>query len=167
MMRRTDALPLGPLAGAGLGEAAWILRRARAVLHPAVMALVLSGSRGPRGGARRDSDIDVSLLVYPRALAAVPQPAGLLRQVTLTTLRSWKSTVELDLAVVLDTSGCGLGCFLRDGRPCGRTAPLVNCFGVYKLQKGFHGYVTGIDLAIEKVRPMVTAWIASGELNAD
>ncbi len=157
MLTITDFLP--ELA-AELPAADAILRAANLVVHDAVEQVTLEGSRGLRQDNRPDSDIDLTLIVAANQLpAAEPDRADLLRAVLRTTLDHWRSPIDLDLAAVFDTGTCcGLRCFSErrwnDAVIRGRG---VDCFGIYKLQRGFDGYVTsGVELA--KVYPILTIW---------
>ena len=121
----------------------------------------LEGSRGLAGGCRTDtSDVDLTLIVDAALLpAAEPERADLLRAVLHTTLDAWRGSVDLDSAAVFDIGGC---CDLRcldqrgwdDAIIRGRG---IDCFGVYKIQRGFDGYVAqGVELA--RMYPMLAIW---------
>jgi predicted nucleotidyltransferase len=128
-------------------------------VHDAVRAVVLSGSRGPRGGYRPDSDIDLSLLVDARALLRAADHGALLREVVEHAIASWRSEVTLDTAAVFDGSDCGLRCFWwREHRPGACPSEAPDCFGVFKTRKGFDGFVPPIGLQVEKVCPMLVVW---------
>jgi hypothetical protein len=136
-----------------------ILAASNLSVHDAVYAVVLSGSRGLRGGYRSDSDIDLSLLVDSQALLETADRGTLLREVVDLTLSSWTSRVELDMAAVFDRRGCGLRCFSWvEHRPGACPSEALDCFGVYKTQKGFHGFVPSMGLSIERVCPMLLVW---------
>jgi hypothetical protein len=139
-----------------LPETHAILQAAHLVLHPAVERVVLSGSRGLGGQPRPDSDVDLSLVVARDALpAGEPEREEFLRAVVETTLLAWRGSVECDLAAVYDERGCGLLCFSGQ-----RDAPLAcPCrFGIYKLQKGFAGYVPWALIELPKVYPLLEIW---------
>jgi hypothetical protein len=75
------------------------------------------------------------------------------------TISTWTSIVEIDIAVVYDKLQCGLRCFQItsiESLKCKLIKP--DCFGVYKTQKGFNGFVPDIGLSIEKVYPMLQIW---------
>ena len=136
------------------------LRDGGLVVHPAVAKVVLHGSRGLKGGCRPDSDIDLSLVVVapPMARAAL---ATWLTQVIGTTLRAWRGTIELDLVAVFDVRGCGLGCFdvvawERD-EVCPRGSGR-DCFGAYKVQRGFDGFVEDAGVEVRRMQPSVAVW---------
>lgn len=137
-----------------------ILQTAHLVLYPAVERVVLSGSRGLGGRPRPDSDIDLSLIVARDALpAGEAEREQLLRAVLEATLSTWAGSVECDLAAVFDERGCGLRCLAgqidappacTDGEPCR--------FGVYKLQKGFEGYVPSALIELRRMYPVLEIW---------
>lgn len=148
-----------------LPETAALLRAGMLTLHPTVERVVLSGSRGLNGTPRPDSDIDLSLVIARSALPAdEPAREQLLRTVLQTTLTAWAGPVECDLAAVYDLHGCGLNCLAGS-----RTAPPLHCneqvceFGVYKLQKGFSGYVPWPMIVLERMYPIFELWRRSCE----
>jgi predicted nucleotidyltransferase len=143
-----------------LPETFTLCQRANFVVHPSVTQVFLTGSRGLAGGWRADSDIDMSLLVdrvdLPRQDA---ERAQYLRSVLETTLRHWQGFVEADLAAVFDTTDCcGLRCFQnRDYDPEVIRGRGIDCFGVYKIQRGFDGYVKqGVNIA--RMYPILCIW---------
>lgn len=143
-----------------LPETHALLQAAHLVAHPAVERVVLTGSRGVGGAPRPDSDVDLSLVVARAALPAdEPAREQLLRAVVETTLLAWRGPVECDLAAVYDERGCGLLCFRgqRDAPPeCPQGG---SCrFGIYKLQKGFAGYVPWAIIELPRVYPLLEIW---------
>ncbi len=143
-----------------LPETDRILRAAHLTVHEIVTQVTLEGSRGLAGGCRPESDVDLTLIVDAAQLpAAEPARADLLCAVLRLTLDQWRSPVDVDLAAVFDLGTCcGLRCFSQrqwdDAVIQGRG---VDCFGIYKIQRGFDGYVTqGVELA--KVYPILTIW---------
>lgn len=137
-----------------LPETHALLMASNLKLHPAVSSVVLSGSRGPAGGYRSDSDIDLSLIVDAPQRASMRQLQTLLRDVLETTLNNWRCTVEADLAAVFDIRDCGLKCFeqtLWDERMCEFGG--VDCFGLFKIQKGFNGFVTNAGIQVKRIHP--------------
>jgi hypothetical protein len=75
-----------------------------------------------------------------------------------TTLTHWRGTVEADLAAAYDRQGCGLSCFEHPTWyevPC--TIGGQDCFGLYKTQRGYDGFVEqGIELP--KMFPCLVIW---------
>jgi len=136
-----------------------ILRTSGLTVHDAVYGVALEGSRGLKGGSRPDSDVDLSLLVDTLILASTADTGALLTDVIATTLKNWRSTVELDTAAVFDKCGYGLKCF-----DVTRYSDLycqnvhLDCIGVYKTQKGFHGFVPEIGVDVERVLPALRIW---------
>ena len=123
-------------------------------LHNTVTAVTLHGSRGPQGGARHDSDLDLCLVVGNDALAASADPEMLLRSVLADTLRHWTSEIELDLAAVYDKSHCGLRCLNETGHNPDLCPTTVDCMGLSKTQEGFDGFVTGPAIDCSKMYPL-------------
>jgi hypothetical protein len=121
-----------------------------------VSRVVLHGSRGLAGGCRPDSDIDLSLIID------APQDSNIERQlqnVLETTLAAWYADVELDLAVVFDIRGCDLKCFdQRTGNEQICRLGGIDCFGLYKTQKGFSGLVTNAGIQVKLMYPCLKIW---------
>jgi len=135
-----------------------LLEDAGLAVHPLVRSVLLTGSRGYQGRFRQDSDIDLTLVVTGRYDPAVPASCAPLRAVIDATRRSWRSPVELDLAVAFDTRGCGFSCFAQSpgSSPCGRGG--IDCFGVFKIGKGFDGIVSGLRIEVARMAPWLRVW---------
>jgi hypothetical protein len=136
-----------------------ILINSGLIIHPYVYKVVLTGSRGLANNYREDSDIDLSLLFETRNLKAEEDQENVLKDILKITLSSWSSVVELDTAVVFDICNCQLSCFdceTSKQRHCKTKG--IDCIGLYKIQKGFHGYVPKIRINIERVYPMITVY---------
>jgi len=154
-------LAFSPILRDTLPETHALLASANLTLHPAVTRVVLCGSRGPAGGARPDSDVDLTLIVDTGGLPIGPELARLLQEVLDTALENWRGPVEADLAAVFDTQGCGLACFaVRDYRQGACPTGGVDCFGIYKVQRGFDGFVPPIGVRVALVHPCLTIWQA-------
>jgi predicted nucleotidyltransferase len=142
-----------------LPESYELLRRSNLTVHPAVYQVVLSGSRGPKGGFRPGSDIDLSLLVAVDPGLERTRQAEIFAEVLETTWDAWHGAVELDTVAVFDKKGCGLHCFQEPVYREGICAAMADdCLGLYKLQKGFSGFVPPIGIRIGKVFPLITVW---------
>lgn len=132
------------------------------VLHDAVDYVTLHGSRGPQGKARPASDLDLCLIVSADALVAAANPKVLLRSVLVTTLQHWTGTVELDLATVFDKSHCGLRCLGESHFNPSLCPSTVDCMGMFKIQRGFDGFVTGPSVDCSKMYPLLRIWSKDG-----
>ncbi|HMQ30227.1 MAG TPA: hypothetical protein PKD53_05835 [Chloroflexaceae bacterium] len=143
-----------------------LLREAGLTLHPAVERVVLSGSRGRGGRPRPDSDVDLSLVVAPNSLpGSEPAREQLLRAVLVASLSTWSGAVECDLAAVFDTRGCGLRCLAGQLDAPPTCAHQGGCrFGIYKLQKGFAGYIPWSMIELGRMYPVLEIWRRSGDL---
>jgi hypothetical protein len=143
-----------------LPETQALLCAANLTVHDAVCQVTLLGSRGLAGGCRAASDIDLSLMVDVSLLPAEePQRANVLRTVLNTTLEAWQALVDVDLAAVFDLGNCcGMRCFNQrtwNDAIIGERG--ADCFGIYKTQRGFNGYVTqGVRLSA--MYPMLAIW---------
>ena len=148
-----------PALAAFLPETFELLRSSNLVIHPSVSRIILHGSRGPAGGYRSTSDIDLSLIVETSHQLAPADLEPFLLDVLETTRDQWRSAIELDLAIVYDIQGCGLKCFDRivwNDRLCKIGG--VDCFGLYKIGKGFHGFVTNAGVEVKRMYPCLKIW---------
>jgi len=139
-----------------------ILSQAHLVVCGSVSRITLHGSRGVRGGAREDSDIDLALMVDSSRIAQEKDPEQFLKKVFLTTLDNWQGRVALDLALVFDTSDCGLKCFSVREFDSNLCATTIDCLGFYKVQKGFNGFVSGPAVDCSKMYPFIKIWERTG-----
>ena len=133
-----------------------LLSAGNLTLHPRVCRVVLHGSRGLAGNPRPDSDIDLSLIVHRTPSLDIHSE---LQEVLNTTLDHWHGSVELDLAAVFDAQNCGLICFeetIWSEQICQSGG--TDCFGLYKIQKGFHGLVTKAGIQVERMYPCLKIW---------
>ena len=77
----------------------------------------------------------------------------------MTTLDAWQAAVDVDLAVIYDLKQCGLLCFERNNwqtEVCGLGG--MDCFGLYKVQKGFAGFVTNAGIQVKRMYPCLKIW---------
>jgi hypothetical protein len=141
---------------ASLPDAYQLLLSANLVVHPRVIRITLHGSRGLAGGWRPNSDIDLSLIVDVSE-DQIAEP--LFQEITMATLDHWQGPVEVDLAVIYDLKKCGLRCFEQitwQKEFCQIGG--LDCFGLYKLQKGFHGFVTSAGIQVRLMYPCSIVW---------
>lgn len=152
-------LEFDPAFAAVLPAACALLKSANLTLHPGVGRVILHGSRGLAGGYRPDSDVDLSLVVEPAPAGTRAKQEVYLRQVLAVTLENWHAPVEADLAAVFDVRGCGLKCF---GQASWEQADCAlggtDCFGLYKIQKGFHGLVVDAGVEVRRMIPCIQVW---------
>jgi hypothetical protein len=136
-----------------------LLQSANLTVHPDVERIILHGSRGLAGGARANSDIDLSLIVaLPAPLAATALETHL-QSVFETTFNAWRAEVEPDLAVIFETRACGLACFTSTTWHDGLCViGGLDCFGLYKVQKGFRGLVTKAGIQVRRMVPCLEIW---------
>jgi hypothetical protein len=136
-----------------------LLMSSNLVIHPGVSRITLHGSRGLAGGYRPLSDIDLSLIVD-----VLPPPAQVNLESffldILETIRSqWQSAIEPDLAVIFETGRCALKCFDQTvWNPHFCTIGGVDCFGLYKVGKGFNGFVTDAGIQVKRMYPCLKIW---------
>jgi predicted nucleotidyltransferase len=139
-----------------LPETCSLLLSANLVLHPGVSRVILHGSRGLAGKHRVDSDIDLSLIVD---LQKDQRTQSLFHEITRTTLDNWQSPIEVDLAIIYDLRNCKQKCFEQknwDMDFC--TIGGTDCFGLYKIQKGFNGFVTNAGIHVQRMYPCLKIW---------
>ena len=136
-----------------------LLRSANLMIHPRVSRIILHGSRGLAGSYRPDSDIDLSLIVDTLPGSTEAELERLLYAVIETTLNHWQAAIEPDLAVVFDVQHCELKCFNQtrwEERLCAKGG--VDCFGLYKLQKGVKGLITNAGVQVKLMYPCLKIW---------
>lgn len=142
------------LEESGLHETAEIIRNSNLLLHPAVLRVTLEGSRGLKGGCSSDSDLDLGLvLANPEQITY-----SFCEEVLLYTLNNWQGRVELDLAVIFDKSGCGLKCLNYSSFQVDICAKGTDCIGLFKLQKGYSGFIDDIGLEIKYAYPCLVIY---------
>jgi hypothetical protein len=133
-----------------------LIMSANLEVHPGVTSIILHGSRGLAGDPRPDSDIDLSLLIDKLPRLDIERE---LQEVLNETLDHWRGPIELDLAVIFDIQNCGLKCFeytTWNKRVC--QAEGIDCFGLYKTQKEFHGLVTDAGIQVRLMYPCLKIW---------
>jgi len=148
-----------------LPETYAILRAANLTVHPNVSRTVLHGSRGLAGGFRPDSDIDLSLIVSIPSGIGESEIEPLLHAVYETTFGAWQSPIEPDLAIIFETRLCSLKCFDQTTWQedfCNLGG--VDCFGLYKVQKGFNGLVTNAGIQVKRMYPCLQIWQGGHQL---
>jgi hypothetical protein len=125
------------------------------LIHDAVDRITLHGSRGPKGGARASSDLDLCFVVNASSLAAASDREELLREVILTALSGWNGTVKLDVAAVFDRSGCQLRCLNVTELNPNLCINTVDCMGIFKIPEG---YISGPSVDCSLMYPLVEIW---------
>jgi hypothetical protein len=145
-----------PYFAEALPETYALIMSANLTLHPAVSRVTLHGSRGLAGSYRPDSDLDLSLIVdVPR----IPDMDRQFQEVLDTTLSQWQSEAELDLAVIFDIKNCRLACFEQTRWEEGFCQlGGIDCFGLYKTQKGFTGLVSNAGIQVKLMYPCLKIW---------
>ncbi len=136
-----------------------ILKAANFVVHPAVSHIILHGSRGLAGKPRINSDLDLSLIVDIPQQKTKLEIESFLYSVYDITQSVWQSTIELDLAIVFDIRNCGLKCFSSTSwneHLC--TIGGIDCFGLFKVQKGYNGIVTNAGIQVKQMYPCLQIW---------
>ena len=136
-----------------------LLQKANLTVHPGVSRIVLHGSRGLAGNYRPNSDIDLSLIVDVPPQISQSEFEPFLHSVSEVTQSAWQGAIELDMAVVFETSNCALQCFNQTAwheNICKIGG--VDCFGLYKVQKGFNGLVTNAGVQVKRMVPCVQIW---------
>ena len=148
-----------PALAASLPATFELLMSSHLVIHPGVSRIILHGSRGLAGGDRPASDIDLSLIVDPLPALKEADLGSFLFDVLETTRSQWRSVIELDAAIIYDTHSCTLTCFdqtMWNPQLC--TIAGVDCFGLYKVGKGFHGFVTHAGVEVKRMYPCLKIW---------
>jgi hypothetical protein len=136
-----------------------LLRSSNLVIHSSVSRIALHGSRGLAGSSHPRSDIDLSLIIDTLPQLTQADLESFLFDVLETTRSQWRSAIELDLAVIFETRRCTLKCFdqtVWNDQLC--TIGGVNCFGLYKIGKGFNGFVTNAGVEVKRMYPCYKIW---------
>jgi len=138
-----------------LPETFAILCSSNLTIHENVSHIILHGSRGLANRFRPDSDIDLSLM----ADLPIGTDINLLHDIHQTTMENWRSETALDLAVVFEVQRCKLRCFEHNewnDEICSIGG--VDCFGLYKLGKGFQGIVREAGVQVRLMYPCLKIW---------
>lgn len=150
-------LEFEPRFAALLPETHELLLFSNLTVHLAVSRIILHGSRGPARKNRPDSDIDLSLVIEPEPESPIQE--SFLQEIFNMTKSSWKGPVELDLAVVFEIQPCKLNCFdqiVWADQACKLGG--MDCFGLYKIGKGFNGYVRDAGIEVKRMYPCIKIW---------
>lgn len=142
-----------------LPETFELLRSANLTVHDSVSRVILHGSRGLARNAHPDSDIDLSLLVETPPAATLHDLEARLQAVWDVTQSHWQSPIEADLAIIFDIRGCALACFDQTTwleRICRLGG--TDCFGLFKMQRGFNGLVTNAGIQVRLMYPYLKIW---------
>ncbi|NHZ87382.1 MAG: hypothetical protein GWP19_16190 [Planctomycetia bacterium] len=118
----------------------------------------ISGSRGPSNCYHPKSDIDISLVLDQEMVNNPLQCENDLSEIIGLTVNNWNSSVEIDIALLFAINSCDFECFYTfpDEHGCKLISP--DCFGIYKIQKGFDGFVPKIGVDVDKVFPIGMIW---------
>jgi hypothetical protein len=136
-----------------------LLMSSNLVIHPSVSRIILHGSRGLAGGYHAMSDIDLSLILDALPPSTQTNRAPFLLDVLEITRTHWQSAVELDLAIIFETRPCALKCFDQtawNSEFCAIGG--VDCFGIYKVGKGFNGFVINAGVQVKRMYPCFKIW---------
>ena len=139
-----------------LSETEKILKESNLVVDNSISKIALMGSRGLLGGFCADSDIDIGLLLNPEI---VPNE-DICRKINELTLSKWAGEIELDTAIVFDKMNCRLPCYDKQEFDPGLCIHGKDCIGLFKIQKGFSGFVPNIGLEVKNIYPILIIWDA-------
>ena len=149
-------LDFEPQFAVSLPETYRLITSSNLKVHPSVVRVILHGSRGLAGGHRPNSDIDLSLIID---VPQTPDIESQLQDVLVTTLNHWRAAIEPDLAVIFDVRNCKLKCSEQttwNEQICKIGG--VDCFGLYKTQKGFNGLVINAGIQVKLMYPCLKIW---------
>jgi hypothetical protein len=133
-----------------------LLKENNLVVHNAISKIILMGSRGLQGGYQPDSDVDLGLILHK----GYEPNEQLCNEALELTLSYWIGDIELDTAIVFDKLNCGLLCYQRQDYSSEICSHGKDCIGLYKIQKGFSGFVPEIGLEVKYIFPMLIIWEA-------
>ena len=143
-----------------LPETQAILADANLTVHDAVIGVNLAGSRGLAGGYRPDSDVDLTLIVDAGSCPLANRIAriGCATCCGRRSMRGAARSISTRRRFSIRATAAGCAALISAS---GTTRSLrgrgIDCFGIYKIQRGFDGYVTqGVELA--RMYPMLPIW---------
>ena len=141
-------------------KASELLKKGGLTVHEGVQKITLHGSRGPKGGFRDDSDLDVSLIVDTGQYPDIKHDAELAKEILYATLANWHDNVKLDLTIVFDIRGCKLVCFNEPQYATGvcTAAGGIDCFGMFRIEDGIPDYVINASTNIKSIYPCIVIW---------
>jgi predicted nucleotidyltransferase len=139
-----------------LTETEKILKESNLVIHDSISKIAIMGSRGLLGDYRPDSDIDLAFILD----SDLKPSEDLCRTVNELSLSKWAGNIELDTAIVFDKMGCGLLCYERQEYDPQLCKHGKDCIGLFKIQKGFTGFVPDIGLEVKNIYPVLIIWEA-------
>jgi len=134
------------------------LKRGPLAVHEGVAKITLHGSRGPAGGFKEDSDLDLCLLVDVVQYPDVRHDEELLKEILYTTLATWREKVKLDVRIIFDTRKCGLKCFNEREYKPGICNSGLDCFGIYEIEDGQPVYVFNSGMNVKSIYPCIIIW---------
>jgi len=137
-----------------------LIRNAGLSVHEGVQKITLHGSRGPKGGFRDDSDLDLSLIVDTAQYPDIKHDAELAKEILYTSLANWHDKIKLDLNIVFDIRGCKLACFNEPQYAPGvcLAAGGIDCYGLYRIEDGAPDYVINAGTNIKSIYPCIVIW---------
>ena len=140
-----------------LPETYKILKSGNLVVDEKIKAVFLSGSRGPANSFKTNSDIDITMILDNELINNPENCEEKLKQIIRYTIDNWIHEIELDTVLIYDNNHCDLKCFLEnDISTC--KCEKTDCFGLYKIQKGFKGFVPKMGIDSREVFPIVMIW---------
>jgi predicted nucleotidyltransferase len=143
-----------------LPETYRIMKATNLNFYPNVVKVTVHGSRGPKGGYKPNSDLDMCLVTDLNEKMLTRELLGKQMRIMLEyTLEDNRGPVELDLAIIFDQKGCGLKCLEVKSYAdlkCDKQAK--GCMGIYKIQKGYDGFVPPFA-EVKDMYPYALIWI--------
>ncbi|MCL2474637.1 MAG: hypothetical protein FWF37_00650 [Chloroflexi bacterium] len=129
-------------------------------VHAAVIAVSICGSRGLKKSYAADYDIDLWMEVDIRTIPTNEELAkDFLDSVLDTTLDNWQGHLPLDIFIAFDIADCGLHCLKSAAfKQCTLNVSMTDCFGVYRRNDNFRGFLNGKECRIEKLLPFMLVW---------
>ena len=121
------------------------------------MAFV-SSSRGPSNCYHSKSDIDISMILDKEMVNNPLQCENDLSEIIELTINNWNSPIEIDIALLFSINSCDFECFYKFPNKHRCRIKSHDCFGIYKIQKEFEGFVPKIGIDVDKVFPIRIIW---------
>lgn len=134
-----------------LWETQSLLKRGKLRVHERVNRVILIGSRGVLGGFTDMSDLDLIFVTDFDASSSEDDIRGALAY----TIKNWKSKIELDIKMFLDSKNCLLNCLNVEHFKVNMCNSGQGCALVYDSQTG---YRASDRYSVNDLYPVLTIW---------
>jgi len=126
-------------------------------VHAAVTAVAVCGLRILNKSHIANYDIDLWLEIGTRTIPADEKLAkDFIDSILDTTLNNWQERLSLNIFIAFGIVNCDLCCLKTTGfKQCSINASMTDCFGVYRRDDNFHGFLNGAGCNIGDLLPFM------------